>query len=429
MRSSVFSLNDNACMRARRRTVGHNFSGISATHNPPTGMTRTSYIREGDNITVRWLSTVPYHVTPAYSIHCMDSVTRMAVATSLINRDVSEYTFQNSDGLLHWVHMHSSALSFSTSAFLSMNDITVREWAGFDTRYEEVHLFGQVAGLKDMLFGGSLRHFDIKGIYSGWNHWDLNCVSEYYSLLPYDNNNWLTYSPVPVHCTVQWIDKLGLAQGSVPKTTTDFRHLGHCVSGISVPSDAGSVKMHAICSLEIPRQLPALMLQSPSNPRPYGDLMERGKKLYTAAGSVGPDGILGGRPGGGSDIRSLPYRASGSKGLDIGGYSVKGLAGGASGNESSRGSSRGEGTSCAGGKPDEDTGSNENRADCITDKQGDHRNAGVYGLNTSGGRLKLTIPLVPPSPVQMPQLLYSSILEPDPHNSTNTDASNYHITQ
>ena len=58
----------------------------------------------------------------------------------------------------------------------------------------------------------------------------------------------------------------GLAQGTIPKTTTDFRHFGHCISGISLPVDAGSIKMHAVCSLEIPRQLPTLVLQSPGDP-------------------------------------------------------------------------------------------------------------------------------------------------------------------
>lgn len=44
-------------------------------------------------------------------------------------------------------------------------------------------------------------------------------------LSPYDNYNWMTFSPVPLHCTLQWVEKMGMASIKIPKETTTFNYI------------------------------------------------------------------------------------------------------------------------------------------------------------------------------------------------------------
>lgn len=73
--------------------------------------------------------------------------------------------------------------------------------------------------LKTSLYGGILVHHDIENLFSNISEWDLDIMADYWLLSPYSNVNWLTFSPVPSHCTQQWIEKMGLMGGAIPKGT------------------------------------------------------------------------------------------------------------------------------------------------------------------------------------------------------------------
>ncbi|CAL1678278.1 unnamed protein product [Lasius platythorax] len=121
--------------------------------------------------------------------------------------------------------MLSNAIAFSTASFLSINDLSAREWSGIDNRFEYAHGQRYLSDLKEALFSGPMVHHDVEDVFSNFNEWDLDIMADYWMLDPYGSIQWLTYSPVPMHCSLQWISKLELqSASSTPKGVTTFNY-------------------------------------------------------------------------------------------------------------------------------------------------------------------------------------------------------------
>lgn len=91
--------------------------------------------------------------------------------------------------------------------------------------------------LKTSLYGGILVHHDIENIFSNINKWDLDIMADYWLMSPYSNVNWMTFSLVPSHCTQQWMDKMGLLGGTIPKGTTTFHYKSLPYMAIKIARD------------------------------------------------------------------------------------------------------------------------------------------------------------------------------------------------
>lgn len=119
----------------------------------------------------------------------------------------------------------------------------------------------ELNNLKDSLYGGIVVHHDIKNLYIHSDEWDLDIMTEYWMLSPYDNNNWLTFSPVSVHCTVQWIKKLGIEGGTVPKRVTTFNYLKRPYKAIRLSRDNNEHKMNAVATIDAYRRFPQVLVR------------------------------------------------------------------------------------------------------------------------------------------------------------------------
>lgn len=107
--------------------------------------------------------------------------------------------------------MLSCALSFTTSSFLTLNNLSPRDWSGIDNRNSNSFRLTDIAKLKNALWGGIICQRDMQDLYTRMPEWDLDVLSDYWGVRPYNNLDWLTFSPVPFHATWQWISKLNLS--------------------------------------------------------------------------------------------------------------------------------------------------------------------------------------------------------------------------
>ncbi|KAL0102399.1 hypothetical protein PUN28_017976 [Cardiocondyla obscurior] len=138
---NLFNVNRHDQLDARRRTVGYNFSSVSPNHISPTGIVRIRYVGEGagGNVIVTWHKQSPNHVVPSYNIQTMTPVMRIASSLGLVLTNPANTKFSSPNGLTHWVHMLSCAVSFSMSVFLTSNDITPKNWNGLYNKYDTAH--------------------------------------------------------------------------------------------------------------------------------------------------------------------------------------------------------------------------------------------------------------------------------------------------
>lgn len=265
MKSHLFNLNQADKVDARRRTIAYNFSGISPLHVFPTGLVRMRYMGVEGALRMSWSTQQPEVSIPTYNVQTMTSVSRVATAMGLIMTHTQSYRFASPTGFVHWIHMLSCAISFSSSAFLTINDITPRDWAGIYNKYDVAHRDLVLDTLKTSIYSGILVHHDIENLFSNISEWDLDIMADYWLVSPYSNVNWLTFSPVPSHCTQQWIDKMGLAGGMVPKGTTTFNYRQMTYMAMKVMRDHNEHKFNMMATIDMYRRFPQALVREPGS--------------------------------------------------------------------------------------------------------------------------------------------------------------------
>lgn len=265
MKSNKFNLDSHDKVDARRRTVAYNFSGISPQHVFPTGIVKIRYLHEeGDrHLRLSWSTQQPEVAVPTYNIQTMTSVMRVATALGLVLTHTESYRFSSPTGFVHWVHMLSSAISFTTASMLSINDITPRDWAGIYDKYDVAFKDATLNTLKDTMYGGILVHHNIQNFYQNIDEWDLDIMVDYWLMDPYVNPDWMTFSPVPAHCTIQWINKMGLSGGVTLKGVTTFRYNRMSYMAMKLQKDNQETKMLATTTIDAYRRYPQIILREP----------------------------------------------------------------------------------------------------------------------------------------------------------------------
>lgn len=94
------------------------------------------------------------------------------------------------------------------SVFLLMNDIPVRDWAGYVDHWDDFSRLDEIQRFKQQLFGPLLVHISLRDSHYYWGVPD-DTISQYYGGIdPYNNRTWGSHSPVPYHFTLQWGQKL-----------------------------------------------------------------------------------------------------------------------------------------------------------------------------------------------------------------------------
>lgn len=265
-KSHAFTLDDENCLEARRRTVAYNFSGVSPMHLCPTGVTKISYTNDTERLRITWADQSPEIAIPGYNVQTMSSVYRIAAACGLILTHTDTYAFGEVSGALHWMHMLSCAIGYTTAAFLSINDLCPRDWMGIDNRYDVDFRDTHISGLKSALYGGIVVHHNMEELYNNIPEWDLDILSEYWGISAYGDVNWMTFSPVPFHATWQWVCKLQLETGAkMPEGVTSFRYQNNTYECIRLTRDSNEHKMNSVCAIDVYRRCPSIIVREPDN--------------------------------------------------------------------------------------------------------------------------------------------------------------------
>lgn len=271
IKSHLFNLNEADKRSARRRAVAYNFSGITPTHLGPTGLVRARYTLVDNRYVITWETPNPEYAVPTYNISTMTSLYRVAAMAGLLLTHVESYRFPTGRALCQWVHMLSCALSFSSSAFLVCNDLTPRDWAGFDDRYARAYRDYTIQGLKNIFFWEMIAHHNMQDVFSGVNEWDVDIISEYYTLEPYNDINWLSFSPVPFNATFQWMNKMegDLKSGDLSPGLVYFRYHGNDKFGTNILVTGGIHKIQSTATIDVYRHFPQIVAKEPDAPYVY----------------------------------------------------------------------------------------------------------------------------------------------------------------
>lgn len=248
---------------ARRRTVGYNFSSLTALHRAPSGVSRTrAHTFEGERIPHRvWRGRYPDEEVSTYNITTMDSLYRVGVYVGLVLTHERQLMFPHSAALAGWVHMLAGAISCQTAMSFAQNNVSLPVWSGFDDRFDGVFSQDWIIRLLDTYTQGIVRYTSIPDIANSWEDWDEDAIVEYYGLDPFNNDNWLSYSPVPYHLLVQWINKMDHHYGTAPPTICTFRHNFVNHQGLRLDDKSGEYRAHTVCTIDADRYFPLVVFR------------------------------------------------------------------------------------------------------------------------------------------------------------------------
>lgn len=247
----------------RRRLVGYNFSGVSAWMRPPTGLNKTRTFHNDDTrgAETYWMYEAPEKGIPGYNVTTMDSITRVSTYVDLILTSEKNMPFYNSNGFASWHHMLSMALTFQATVLFTQSNINLAVWTGYDTRYDSAFSSMNMSKLIRGTFQGFVNFIGIKDLIEMWHEWDEDTIQEYYGVDPFDNSNWMSYSAIPYHATMQWIKKMKSNVGEAFRNTEYFRHMGHNHMGLKVTDKSGEYRTSALCTIDADRYMPMLVFK------------------------------------------------------------------------------------------------------------------------------------------------------------------------
>ncbi|KOX81115.1 hypothetical protein WN51_10040 [Melipona quadrifasciata] len=255
VKPELFTTIDKDKMLARRRTMAYNFSHLTPLHNTTIGLTKVHYIMLPEGyLSVTWKDTSCHY--PTYNISTMSSVWRIGTAMGMVLTNYNLVGLMHFGNMTSWIHILSCAHSFNTSALLALNEISPRDWCGLDNRYN-THCNYAISEIKDSLYMEMIMH-DIP-------KWDVDIISEYYGVKAYDNVNWLTHSPVPYHCTYQWVTKLGLLSGVAPYGVHFFSYDDFETLALSLEEENGFHKTVAVSTIDMHRYFPQMLVREPNS--------------------------------------------------------------------------------------------------------------------------------------------------------------------
>lgn len=205
---------------------GFNLASYSPLHLPPSSINETVALHDGPMaVALAYNSPQSHTSTVQYNINQASSIKRLSFAAHLIERGEPNYIMGTASGFTGWLYMLSAAQAANTAAFLLLNDIPVRDWAGYVNQWDTFSRTHELVTFKKEVFGHKVIHMDVGLQHELWQI-PLNLISDYYgSIDPYNNRNWGSHSPVPSQMTFQWISKLKLAP-TVP-TKPDTKVVNH----------------------------------------------------------------------------------------------------------------------------------------------------------------------------------------------------------
>lgn len=188
----------------RKALCGYNFGTLSSLHNPQPGTMKIN----NQNGTVSFTDTKPTEYISIWHASSANSSMRVAIAIGLLQTNSDYIPFPNCNGLTGWIHMLASAHSANTALFLTTNNISASDWSGFSQTFDNVARTLHIQETKNKIFSGIITHAPLHDAVQTWGNWSQEQIIDYYGIDPWEDINWLSYSPVPAHFTIQWMRKV-----------------------------------------------------------------------------------------------------------------------------------------------------------------------------------------------------------------------------
>lgn len=230
----------------RQRMKGYNFAALSAHMQSPTGLARTRVVPNAHLGwgAVVWKDAVPDTMLPMYNVPVCTSIVRLAIVAGLLERAQYLARFADPGSYQAWSHMVSGAYSANTACFLTTNDITQRDWTGYETDGQNHNRTIRFRSMKRKLLLNTMTHIDITAMFRDWRCTTRSNIMSYYNMDPVTSIDWLSMCPVPISFTIQWAVKLGLYVIDEVEKFRYFTYARERNRGIPLPPGAKYSKIH-----------------------------------------------------------------------------------------------------------------------------------------------------------------------------------------
>ncbi|UOI84727.1 capsid protein [Ceratitis capitata totivirus 1] len=190
--------------------AGYNVSSLSSLHIPPTGLASSGATSDGY---AQPRATYPMvdQSCKLYTLPAATSVKRLSAYVGLIDVAKDRYQFDTAEGMAAWLHMLAYATAMNTSAMLLLNDVPLRDWTGFNTKWGPYNRTSEMSEFMREVTGGMVSYTGQQDMHESWSMFSFDWIPAFYGIDPYNSRAWGSYSPVPHYLTVMWIEKLALA--------------------------------------------------------------------------------------------------------------------------------------------------------------------------------------------------------------------------
>lgn len=236
---------------------GFNQASLSSHHLTPSGYCTVEEIGAADNpieVLTAMINPDSYMQAPSYQVTTASSIMRVATYVGLIDTHPDSLQFRSAGGLPAWLVMLSVAQSANTALFLATNNMTTAQWSGQYTAADDMHGTAYVAQAKSAIFSEYIIHNMIfrQSTYAGWEYYLADDIRAFYQT-DFDSINWWSASFVPVHLTLQWANKLGLADfPSIPEVTW-FQANGTSMRALPIEEKTSMTKISMTSTIDFSR--------------------------------------------------------------------------------------------------------------------------------------------------------------------------------
>lgn len=192
---------------------GFNLASYSPHHLAPSGVVQVGVVGAH---TPHYITTDsepnPLTSTPQYRITTASSLKRVAISIGLISLGLREYIFATAAGFATWIHTLAHAQYGNVAAFLLLNDIPLRDWAGYNNTWDDYSRLSELQAIKTELTAFGLIHLNTVELHRAWGLPNDLIADFFGGIDPYNNREWGGQSPVAFHFLQQWMEKLKIAQ-------------------------------------------------------------------------------------------------------------------------------------------------------------------------------------------------------------------------
>lgn len=143
-------------------------------------------------------------------------------------------TFKSAQGYGSYIHMLATATAAQTTLIFSQTNINLSMWSGFNSTHDDVFSTQTQQKAVSMATNNIAKHTPLRPMLSSWFQWDQGVIYEYYGIDPFNDINWLSYSPLPHHYVQQWSKKINYITG---EPTNEIWSSNNCEISIHSSSD------------------------------------------------------------------------------------------------------------------------------------------------------------------------------------------------